>query len=318
MMGATCGLAWAAAMRGWMAQLAAGMPHSHSTVTWLTLVLVLLPGVAVGALLGRAAYRRAAGLPAYPPLVAAPVVFASALLDPHILAELIRNGTGGGSLIVVATALAIGYAITRERWSVRRSAASLVGLLGLLVIFGMGGIAGPLDTPHGAWVSSLGCALVLLLGLAAALAHPPAHRPLGARTTIALGGLIGFAWAAGLLGFLTQVAPDHGGTGTWSGTFVGILLPGALSGAVIGWAARRRRVAVMGGPVGLRLPLPALALAAIAAVMIGATTAANLSGFTLLHPTTRNVWLGLYLTSLFAVLAGGIAIPISRQRSVST
>lgn len=315
MAGGTCGLAWAAAMRAWMAQLAAGMPHSQSTVTWLTLTLVLLPGAVVGALLGRAAYRRAAGLPASRRLVAAPVVFASALLDPHIAAELIRNGTGGGSLIVVATALAIGYAMTRRRRSMKAASATVLGALGLLVIFGMGGLAGPLDTPHGAWVSALGCALVLLLGLAASLAHPPAHGPLSASATMALGTLIGFTWAAGLLGFLAQVAPDRGGTGTWSGTFGGMLLPGALGGAVIGWAALRRRVPATGGPVG-RLPLPALALAALAAVMMGATTAESLSGFTLSHPTTRNVWLGVYLTSLLAVLAGGVALPPRTRLSI--
>jgi hypothetical protein len=50
--GGVCGLAWAASMRGWMAQLADGMPVTHSHVTWYTFVLVFLPGVLVGALLG--------------------------------------------------------------------------------------------------------------------------------------------------------------------------------------------------------------------------------------------------------------------------
>lgn len=300
-LGGICGLAWAASMRGWMAQLAAGMPHSHSTVTWSTLALVLLPGVAVGALLGRAAYLRAAGLPSFRPLIAAPLIFASALLDPHIFTELIRNGTGGGSLIVVSTALAIGYAMTRERWSVWRSVASLLGSLGLLVLFGMGGLAGPLGTPHGAWVSALGCSLVLLLGLAAALPHPSTHGFLNARKTIALGGLLGFTWAAGLRGFLAQVARDSDQVGTWFGTFVLVLLPGALLGAVLGWAVVQLRVTSRA--IVAQFPPAAFTFAA---VVIAALTASPL--------TARNLWLDLYLASLLAVFAGGIAIPLTAIR----
>lgn len=53
--GAVVGLTWAAGLRVWMAQLVG----EGSTVGWLTLVLVLLPGAVVGGLLGWAAGRQA-------------------------------------------------------------------------------------------------------------------------------------------------------------------------------------------------------------------------------------------------------------------
>ena len=53
--GVVLGLTWAAGLRVWMAQLVS----EGSTVGWLTLVLVLLPGAVVGGLLGWAAGRQA-------------------------------------------------------------------------------------------------------------------------------------------------------------------------------------------------------------------------------------------------------------------
>lgn len=171
LVGGICGLAWSSALRGWMAQLADGMPNSHSEVTWLTLVLVLLPGMIVGALLAYSAYLWQAGTHGSRWLVFSPAVFATAMLDQNILAGLVRNGTGGGSLIVIATALSVGFVVSRPSWSVTRVLVAAIGALGLLVIFGMGGMAAPLATPRGAWVSLYGCSLVLLLGLASALPY---------------------------------------------------------------------------------------------------------------------------------------------------
>jgi hypothetical protein len=132
--GAICGLASAASFRGWMAQLAES--DGHSEVTWMTLVLVLLPGLVVGALLGWSAYLRGIGVRGSRWLVFSPVLFASALLDPEIFHGLITDGTGGGALIVVATALSVGYVVSRRRWDWRRVACSVVAALGLLMIFG--------------------------------------------------------------------------------------------------------------------------------------------------------------------------------------
>lgn len=174
--GGLCGLAWSSALRGWMAQLADGMPNSHSEVTWLTLVLVLIPGSVVGALLGYSAHLRAEGRRVSRWLILSPALFASALLDPKIFTGLFRDGTGGGSLIVIATALSAGYVLNRQRWTVQRALVATIGALGLLVIFGMGGLAAPLGTPRGTWVSIYGFSLVLLLAAASSLPYCPTPR----------------------------------------------------------------------------------------------------------------------------------------------
>jgi hypothetical protein len=43
--GGLCGLTWAAALRGWMVQL---VRAEEPTFSWLTIVLVLLPGGSTG------------------------------------------------------------------------------------------------------------------------------------------------------------------------------------------------------------------------------------------------------------------------------
>lgn len=58
--------------------------------------------------------------------------------------------------------------------------------------------------------------------------------------TILVGGICGLAWAASLRGWMTQVAGSET-TFTWTGTFLLILLPGALLGALLGWAEYLRR-----------------------------------------------------------------------------
>ena len=236
--GGICGLTWAAAFRGWMAQLAKG--QSHSTVTWLTLVLVLLPGAAIGSLLGWSAYLRSASMRAPTWLVFCPVLFASALLDPKIFRGLVTNGTGGGALIVIATALSIGFVLSRCRWSIRRAACAVVGTLGLLMIWGIGGMAAPTSTPLGMWVSLYGFALVLLFGLAAVLPYAPVRGPTPAQGWVGLGALVGLAWACSLRSFMAEVAADESSV-DWVLTFGFILLPGAVIGASLGWAEVRRR-----------------------------------------------------------------------------
>jgi hypothetical protein len=219
--GGLCGLAWAAGLRGWMAELAGA---SGSNVTWLTLVLVLLPGTIIGALLGWSAYLRSKGVRGSRWLVFSPVLFASALLDPEIFHGLITDGSGGGALIVIATTLSIGYVLSRRRWSIRRTACAVVAALGLLLIAGMGGMAAPMSTARGAWVSLYGFVLVLLFGLASVLPHPPTRRTLGSRGWIALGTLCGLAWACALREFMAQVAGVDSEV-RWVNTFGFILLP---------------------------------------------------------------------------------------------
>jgi hypothetical protein len=69
--------------------------------------------------------------------------------------------------------------------------------------------------------------------------RPAAARGRGARpaTLLALGGLLGVAWAAGLRGTMSLLAGPES-TVTWSGTFGWILLPGDAVGALLGWAER--------------------------------------------------------------------------------
>jgi hypothetical protein len=236
LVGGLCGLTWAAGLRGWMAQLVWGS-SSHS---WLTLVLVLLPGLAIGLLLGWAAYLRQVGIRPSRWLVASPVLFASALLDPEIFQALITTGEGGGALIVVATALAGGFALSRRRWSVGRGACLLLGVSGLLLISAIGGMAGSLSSPRGAWVSLYGLSFMLLFCLASVLPYPVVHAPRGAWSFASLGALCGFAWACALRSFMAEVARAESGV-EWVNTFGFILLPGLLIGALLGWAEYLRR-----------------------------------------------------------------------------
>ena len=56
---------------------------------------------------------------------------------------------------------------------------------------------------------------------------------------VAIGGICGLAWAAGLRGFMAQVAMES--HVSWYGTFVQILLPGIVTGMLLGWAEYIRR-----------------------------------------------------------------------------
>ena len=55
-----------------------------------------------------------------------------------------------------------------------------------------------------------------------------------------LGAILGLAWGAGLRGWMVVIAGGFSSF-TWSGTFVGILLPATLVGAALGWAEYARR-----------------------------------------------------------------------------
>ena len=178
---------------------------NDSTFSWLTIVLVLAPGLLVGLLLGWAAYLRGTGARMPRWLPAAPALFAMALLDPTIFRALIRTGEGAGALMVVVTSLAAGFALSRRGWSLARSAAGLAAVLGLSMLGAIGTMAGPVSTPRGAWVCMLGLSLMLLLCLAAALPYRAAHAPRGVWFFVAVGALAGFAWAASLRAFMAQV-----------------------------------------------------------------------------------------------------------------
>jgi hypothetical protein len=256
--GGLCGLTWAASLRGWMVELAEG--DSTSSVTRLTLVLLLLPGLAIGVLLGWAAYLRSRDLVGPRWLVFAPALFAVALFDPTIFAAFIRNGEGGGSLMVVATALCSGYVLSHRGWSLVRAACALVATLGLLLLGFMGTMAAPLSTARGAWVCLYGFSLVLLLCLSSVLPYRPVGPPRGPARWVALGALCGLAWACALRSFMAEVAGRESGV-EWGLTFGYILLPGAAIGAVLGWAEFLRRTG--GGSARHRLAYAPLLFAAV-------------------------------------------------------
>ena len=153
-LGAAAGLAWSGALRGWMVLL---VGPEASAVSWRTPVLVLLPGAAVGGLLGGAAGLRAAGRRPPRVLVLAPGLFAVALLDPEIARSLVTDGQGSGALIVVVTARGrrsrplarrVVACPGRERDPGRRSAWR--------PMTGMGAMAGPLTSRRGAATAVLG------------------------------------------------------------------------------------------------------------------------------------------------------------------
>ncbi len=60
------------------------------------------------------------------------------------------------------------------------------------------------------------------------------------RREVSIGALCGLAWACGLRGFMTQVTTGRS-TITWTGTFIWILAPGIVIGALLGLAEHIRR-----------------------------------------------------------------------------
>lgn len=67
---------------------------------------------------------------------------------------------------------------------------------------------------------------------------PPGSRD--AVGPVVLGAVLGIAWSSSLRGWMAQVAGAES-TFTWLGTFVAVILPGAMAGALLGWAEHLRR-----------------------------------------------------------------------------
>lgn len=61
-----------------------------------------------------------------------------------------------------------------------------------------------------------------------------------APAAVAVGALFGLTWAAGLRGYMAALAAASS-TFQWGGTFLALLLPGATTGALLGWADHLRR-----------------------------------------------------------------------------
>ncbi|MBF4768507.1 hypothetical protein ISU10_12100 [Nocardioides agariphilus] len=61
------------------------------------------------------------------------------------------------------------------------------------------------------------------------------------RRLVLVGAVGGLAWAAGLRGWMIQMAASEGSTFHWYGTFALVLLPGTVVGGLFGLADHRRR-----------------------------------------------------------------------------
>lgn len=150
--GAVCGVAWSAALRGFMA-VAAG---AESTVSWLgTFGFILIPGAVVGGLLGGAEHRRRSGREPGR-LALAPLVFA---LDPAALVLVLPAMAGGWVLA--------GRGSPRARW-VAGVAAFLPVPIYVLAVLLLDDVRS-LATPSGATNTVLlfSCTAVLALACAA-------------------------------------------------------------------------------------------------------------------------------------------------------
>jgi hypothetical protein len=300
--GGVCGLAWSAGLRGWMVEI---MPD-ESRFTWMTYLYILVPGVVLGVLLGLAAHDRAAGRVPGRLLVPAPLVLAVGLLDPRLLWWFAQTGEGGGALLVALSAVAGGFALARRRWSPGRVAAAAVALLG---IGGMGALAlisAPPTSARAAWVALLGASHLAVLCLAAALTHPPSGRRPGAASSAATGGLCGLAWATALVSLMVTLG-SSGPSVAWV-LLAGVVLPGAVTGALLGWAGFRRW-----GEGRRATPALAVGPLAMAAICVGAVVTAPAAGLDRLSDSDAHAaWAALLNGSLLATL--GLAAVLAFRR----
>ncbi len=179
--GGMCGLAWAAGLRGLMAELAG----SGSDVGWYgTFAQILLPGVIVGILLGWAEHvRRTGGRRGWRWLAAAPVVFTVAVfVSPEVVKAvlhgqpLLGGGVGGSAIAIPLLGMAGGYAMSGRgpRW-----ARILLGVVAIVPVPGWAfasplfGSAFALSTPRGAWTALFFYSFIGTLDLACTIPHRP-------------------------------------------------------------------------------------------------------------------------------------------------
>lgn len=169
--GAVGGLAWAAGLRGLMAEVAG----PGSEVSWGgTFLGVLLPGLVAGALLGRSEHRHRAGLRASRTVrgpALAGVAFAVVLA-----AVVVAGGLGGGALAIAVCGAAGGWALAGRGRVALRVAAGLLPvamLVGWVVATPLMGPALSVTTPRGAWVAVLLASHLAVLCLAGTIPHRP-------------------------------------------------------------------------------------------------------------------------------------------------
>ena len=179
--GGICGLAWAAGLRGFMADLAG----PGSTVEWYgTFAQILLPGVIVGVLLGWAEHiRRTGGRQGWRWLAVAPIAFTVAVfVSPEVVSAvfngqpLLGGGIGGGAIAIPLFGMAGGYALSGRGplWS--RLVLGVVAIAPIPAWAFASPVFGPefaLTTPRGAWLALLYYSFMATLDLACTIPHRP-------------------------------------------------------------------------------------------------------------------------------------------------
>jgi hypothetical protein len=172
--GALAGLAWAAALRAFMWEVAG----DEAGADWAgTFAWVLLPGLVIGALLGWAEHRRWSGpVPARRWLIWSPMLFVAVLLqNPLDLLGGFEGGIGLAAVAVPAICMLGGYAIGGRGPLWIRAVGGLV-LLSTIPIWALtatdvGGSSMSLTDPHGAWAAVLYWGLLATFSMAAAIPH---------------------------------------------------------------------------------------------------------------------------------------------------
>jgi hypothetical protein len=204
LVGGVCGLAWAAGLRGFMAQIT-----DVSSVSWSgTFGYILLPGLAIGMLLGWAEHlRRTGGRRGWRWLALSPLLFAAILFSEGPLGVLgiFENGLGGGALGVPLYAMAGGYAVSGRgpRWG-----RVLCGALALTAIpiwaLTVESFAGPdlaVTTARGLWVAIYYYAFLAVFSLAAAIPHRAVD---SSEAPSAMSGSVVAPWRTGHVEAATQ------------------------------------------------------------------------------------------------------------------
>ena len=175
--GGLLGLAWAAGLRGFMAQIV----QENSGVSWSgTFAYILLPGLVIGLLLGWAEHlRRTGGRRGWRWLAVSPLLFAAVLFSggPLGVLGIFEDGLGGGAIGVPLYAMAGGYAISGRgpRWG--RLACGALTLTAIpiwaLTVESFAGADLRVTTPRGLWVALYYYSFLALAMIAAAIPHRP-------------------------------------------------------------------------------------------------------------------------------------------------
>jgi len=175
MVGGLCGLAWAAGLRGFMAQIG----HEDSSVSWSgTFGYILLPGLCIGVLLGWTEHlRRLGGRRGWRWLALSPLLFAAVLFSEGLqgVLRIFEDGVGGSAIAVPLYAMAGGYAISGRGPVPARLTCGLLSLTAIpiwaLTVESFAGADLALTTPRGLWVALYYYTFPALFMIAAAIPH---------------------------------------------------------------------------------------------------------------------------------------------------